>query len=63
MSVNKNSEGSTALKNASLDQILDTAKIVLQQNGVLILHLGSAMFLEIVAQKHISAQMERCLNA
>ena len=40
MSVNKNSEGSTALKNASLDQILDTAKIVLQQNGVAHSSLG-----------------------
>ena len=40
MSVDKNSEGSTALKNASLDQILDTAKIVLQQNGVAHSSLG-----------------------
>ena len=40
MSVNKNSEGNAALKHASLDQILNTAKIALRQNGIAHSSLG-----------------------
>ena len=40
MSVNRNAEARTALKNASLNQILDTAKVALQQNGVAHSSLG-----------------------
>ena len=40
MSVKKKSEGSTALKDAGLDQILDTAKVALEQNGVAYSSLG-----------------------
>ena len=61
MSEQKNSEGSTALKNASL--IKDTAKVALEQNGVAHSSLGIRDVSGNSGQKHISAQMENYLNA